>query len=61
VCGIYLERTTHISDHHVADCLHTYVNIGPIPPHGKRAIRGKIYWMKASKDNLFTLWQKDWR
>lgn len=61
VCGIYLEHTTHISDHHAADCLHTYVNIGPIPPHGKRAIRGKIYWMKASKDNLFTLWQKDWR
>jgi hypothetical protein len=61
VCAIYLERTTHISNHHPADCLHTYVNIGPIPPHGKRAIRGKIYWMKTSKNKLFELWQKDWR
>ncbi len=61
VCGIYWDRTTHISDHHAADCLHTYVNIGPVPPHGKRAIQGKIYWMKTSKDELFTYWQKDRR
>ncbi len=60
VCALYWENTTHISDHHPADCLHTFVNIGPLPPHGKRAIRGKIYWMKASRDRLFECWQKAW-
>lgn len=60
VCGLYWENTTHISNHHPADCLHSYVNIGPLGPHSKRAIRGRIYWMKASKDELFARWQKDW-
>jgi len=60
VCALYWQRTTHISDHHPADCLHTFVNIGPIPPGGRRAVLGRIYWMKASKDELFSRWQKQW-
>ena len=60
VCALYWEHTTHISDHHPADCLHTFVNLGPMPPESKRAIRGRIYWMKASKDELFERWQKNW-
>jgi len=60
VCALYWENTTHISDHHPADCLHTFVNIGPLPPNSKRAVRGKIYWMKVSKDQLFERWQKTW-
>lgn len=60
VCALYWERTTHISNHHPADCLHSFANLGPLAPHSKRAIRGKIYWMKASKDELFARWQKDW-
>lgn len=60
VCALYWERTTHISDHHPADCLHTFVNLGPLPPESKRAIRGRIYWMKAPKDEFFERWQKDW-
>ncbi|MCC6154544.1 MAG: hypothetical protein IT367_12330 [Candidatus Hydrogenedentes bacterium] len=47
VCGIYWERTSHITDHHPADCLHSIVNIGGIPPHSKRAIRGKIWWFEG--------------
>lgn len=59
VCGIYWERTSHVTDHHPADCLHSIVNIGGIPPSGKRAIRGKIFWfdgtleeLKARKENV---------
>ncbi|HPO08544.1 MAG TPA: hypothetical protein PLZ55_07735 [bacterium] len=59
VCGIYWERTAHITNHHPADCLHPFVNIGPIPAHSKRAIRGKIYWMKATRDDLFTRWSEE--
>ena len=42
VAGLFWERTSHVTNHHPADCLHTVVNIGDIPPHGKRAVRGKI-------------------
>lgn len=59
VCGLYWQRTSHISNHHPADCLHTTVNLGPLAPNSKRAIRGKIYWMEASKDELFARWKKD--
>ncbi len=56
ICALHWERTTHVTDHHPADCLHSFVNLGPLPPQGKRAIRGRIYWMKASKNELFALW-----
>ena len=59
VCGIYWERTTHVTDHHPADCLHAIVNIGGIPPHSQRKIRGKIYWFKGSKIDLLKRWQSD--
>jgi hypothetical protein len=59
VCGLYWQHTSHITNHHPADCLHASVNLGPLAPHSKRAIRGKIYWTKASKDQLFARWQKD--
>ena len=59
VCAIYWERTTHITNHHPADCLHAVVNLGPIPARGKRAIRGKIYWMKASLEELYEKWRND--
>ncbi len=59
VCALYWERTTHISDHHPADCLHSFVNLGPLGPNSKRAIRGRIYWMQSSKDKLYERWKKD--
>ena len=59
VCGIYWERTTHVSDHHPADCLHAIVNIGGIPAHAKRALRGKIYWFKGTLQDLFDHWKRD--
>ena len=50
--GLYWERTTHLTDHHPADCLHAIVNIGGIPPHAKRALHGKIYWLKGGGEEL---------
>ncbi|MHC4394128.1 MAG: hypothetical protein ACYS1A_00600 [Planctomycetota bacterium] len=59
VCAFYWQHTSHISNHHPADCLHASVNLGPLAPHSKRTIRGKIYWTKASKNELFARWKKD--
>jgi hypothetical protein len=59
VCGIYWEGTSHVTNHHPADCLHAIVNIGNVPAHSKRVIRGKIYWFKGSKDDLLEKWRRD--
>jgi hypothetical protein len=57
VCGIYWERTSHVTVHHPADCLHSIVNIGGVPPHGKRAIWGKMYWFEGTLDDLRVAWK----
>lgn len=59
VAGLFWERTTHISDHHPADCLHAVVNLGPIAPGAQRAIRGKIYWAKMTKEELRDRWMEN--
>ena len=60
VCALYWENISHISNHHPADCLHSFVNLGPLASNSKHAIHGKVYWMKASRDELFARWQKEW-
>ena len=57
--GIYWERTTHLSDHHPADCLHAIVNIGGLAPHSQRVLRGKIYWLAGPGETLVAHWRKD--
>jgi len=59
ISGLFWENTSHITDHHPADCLHAIVNIGNIPPHSKRVIRGKIYWFEGTKDDLLKKWRED--
>jgi len=59
VCGVYWESTSHVTDHHPADCLHAIVNIGNIPPYSKRSIRGKIYWFEGTKRDLYQHFQND--
>lgn len=59
VSGIFWERTSHVTNHHPADCLHCIVNIGGIPPHTKRAIRGKIYWFRGTKNDLVKHYERD--
>jgi len=58
-CGIYWEGTSHVTDHHPADCLHAVVNIGNVPPHARRAVRGKIYWAQGTKADLLERWRRD--
>jgi hypothetical protein len=57
--GIYWEATTHLSDHHPADCLHAIVNIGGVAPHAQRVLRGKIYWLSGSGETVVEHWRKD--
>ena len=59
ICGIYWENTSHVTNHHPADCLHSVVNIGNVPSFSKRAIRGRIYWFKGSKDDLLLHFHND--
>jgi len=57
--GLYWERTTHVSDHHPADCLHAIINIGGIAPLSQRVLRGKIYWLAGPGETLVEHWRKD--
>ena len=57
--GLFWERTTHLSDHHPADCLHAIVNIGGIAPNSQRVLRGKIYWLAGSGETLVKHWRED--
>jgi len=59
VCGIHWEKTSHVTNHHPADCIHSIVNIGNIPPYSIRAIRGKIYWFEGSKQELYKKYIQD--
>lgn len=59
VCGIHWERTSHVTNHHPADCLHSIVNIGNIPPFSKRAFRGKMYWFQGNTADLMQHDQSD--
>ncbi|MFC2124858.1 carbon-nitrogen hydrolase family protein [Bacteroidota bacterium] len=59
VCGIYWDNTSHVTDHHPADCIHSIVNIGNIPPYSEKAISGKIYWFKGTKDDLYEHYRND--
>jgi len=59
VCGIFWKNTSHVTDHHPADCLHSIVNIGNVPPHSMRAIRGKIYWFRGRLADLSVKFERD--
>jgi len=59
VCGIYWENTSHVTDHHPADCLHSIVNIGNIPPFSSKVLRGKIYWFQGSLSELEVHYEHD--
>jgi hypothetical protein len=57
--GLFWERTTHLSDHHPADCLHAIVNLGGVAPHSQRVLRGKIYWLAGPGEKLVRHWRRD--
>ena len=60
VCGIHWQNTSHVTDHHPADCLHSILNIGNIPPFSKNAIPGKIYWFEGNLKSLFDHYTNDY-
>ncbi|MFB3905208.1 MAG: hypothetical protein ACE15E_17295 [Acidobacteriota bacterium] len=57
--ALWWENTTHLSNHHPADCLHTFVNLGPLAPNSKKALRGRIYWAEISKEELLVRWRTE--
>ena len=59
VSGMYWERTVMVSDHHPADCLHSYVDLGPAGPGRLNIVNGKIYLFEGSKEDLLRHWRKD--
>jgi predicted amidohydrolase len=59
ICGIYWENASHVTDHHPADCLHSIINIGGVPPFSKRAFRGKIYWFEGNTSDLLNHYKSD--
>jgi hypothetical protein len=59
ISGIFWEGTSHLTNHHPADCVHTIVNIGGIPQYSKRAVRGKIYWFHGTRKDLAQRFRRD--
>ena len=61
VCGIHWENTSHVTNHHPADCLHSIINIGGIPPFSTRAFKGKIYWFEGNTKDLMLHCESDFK
>ncbi len=61
VAGMYWERTVRISNHHPADCLHAYVDLGPVRPGERKIVHGKMYWFRGNKDDILQHWQRDFK
>jgi predicted amidohydrolase len=61
VCGIYWENSSHVTNHHPADCVHSIINIGGIPPFSKRAFSGKIYWFEGNTNDLMKHYKRDFK
>jgi len=59
ISGMYWERTAKISNHHPADCLHSYVDLGPAFPDERNVVRGKIYYFDGTKEDLLKHWKRD--
>lgn len=57
--GFYWERTTAISNRHPADCLHAWVDAGPLEAGESRTLHGKFYYLEGDKDGLLSHWRKD--
>jgi len=57
--GMYWERITRLSNHHPADCLHAYVDLGPAKPGERHVVHGKFYWLDGDKDALLEHWRLD--
>lgn len=59
--GMYWERTAFISNRHPADCVHAWIDFGPLEAGQSRTLMGVIYFMEGSKDDLLAVWQQDYK
>jgi hypothetical protein len=59
--GLYWERTAAISNRHPADCVHAWLDFGPLAAGQSRTLRGAVYFVEGPKDELLALWQRDFR
>jgi hypothetical protein len=57
--GMYWERTAYISNRHPADCVHAWIDIGPLEKGQIRTLQGAVYFIEGSKEDLVSLWQRD--
>lgn len=57
--GMFWERTALVSNRHPADCVHAWVDIGPLAEGETRIIQGKVYYIEGSKDELLSHWRRD--
>ena len=59
--GMYWERTACISNRHPADCVHAWIDFGPLAAGQSRMLQGIVYFIEGSKDDLLALWQSDFQ
>jgi len=59
--GMYWERTACISNRHPADCVHAWTDFGPLSAGQSRTLHGVVYFIEGSKEDLFNLWQADFK
>ncbi len=53
------ERTLLVSNRHPADCVHAWVDVGPLAAGQSRIVRGKVYFFQGSKEDLLEHWRRD--
>jgi hypothetical protein len=59
--GMYWERTTCISNRHPADCVHAWIDFGPLSAGQSRTLRGVVYFIEGTKEDLLALWKRDFK
>jgi hypothetical protein len=58
---MYWERTACISNRHPADCVHAWIDFGPLAAGQSRMLQGVVYFIEGSKNDLLALWQSDFK
>jgi hypothetical protein len=59
--GMYWERTACISNRHPADCVHAWIDFGPLAAGQSRTLQGVVYFIEGTKDDLLAFWQSDFK
>ncbi|HEX6383204.1 MAG TPA: hypothetical protein VF177_00905, partial [Anaerolineae bacterium] len=57
--GMYWEQTACVSNRHPANCVHAWIDFGPLDAGQSRTVQGKFYFIDGTKDDLLAAWRKD--